>query len=261
VPGGSQGYAEGETVSRRGSTIRTYFLWPDTHAPYHDVTAVNVALAAANAIEPDELIMLGDGYDFYAVSFYGKDPRRKFLLQDEIDEGRPVWDAVDELGVPVTVCEGNHELRLSRYIREKAPALDGLVRSARDAFPADWGWVPYGQSHRVGKALVSHDFGRCGINAARQGLIDVGANIAFGHTHGMGIAIIGQQRGSAHSAMACGWLGSLDHIDYRHAALAKRTYQHGFGIIRVCTDTGNVWMTPVPIVKNECVVDGRRVRV
>ncbi len=65
------------------STIRRYFCWPDTHAPYHDETAVNVALAAVDAFRPHELIVLGDLWDFYACSFYTKDPKRKHLVADE----------------------------------------------------------------------------------------------------------------------------------------------------------------------------------
>lgn len=239
----------------------TTFVWPDTHAPYHDPVAVAVAAAACRALKPRRLVIIGDFFDFYAVSFYAKNPRRKALLDDEIEAAREVVDTIVSLDVPeVHWLDGNHEYRLARYVAEKAPALTGLVRGVRDLLPKHWHYKPYGEMLRCGKMLYCHDFGRAGVNASRQGLVDVGANIAYGHTHQLNMCTIGQQRGDAHVALNCGWLGGLEHIDYKHAALAKRTYQHGFGVVRQ-DKRGNVWPVPVAILGRSCIVDGQIVRV
>jgi hypothetical protein len=240
------------------------FLWPDTHAPYHDPIAVAVALKALKTLRPKRLVILGDFWDFYAVSFYSKDVKRKALLADEIDEASEVAERVDavahDIGCDVDFTCGNHEHRLDRYVREKAPALTGLVRTMKEIIPAGWDFHGYGTELRIGKMLISHDFGRAGDNAGRQGLVDVGANISFGHTHQLGVSYLGQQRGDAHVALSCGWLGGLKHIDYRHQAVARRRYMHGFGWVRV-DSRGNAWAQAIPIIGRSCVVDGKRISI
>lgn len=248
-------------MTRRTSGV---FLWPDTHAPYHDPIAVAVALKALRTLRPKRLVILGDFWDFYAVSFYSKDPRRKALLADEIDAASEVAErvaaAAREIGCETHITCGNHEHRLERLIREKAPALTGLVKGIRDIVPQDWTFHPYGSTLKIGKLHISHDFGRGGDNAGRQGLVDVGANIAFGHTHQLGVSYLGQQRGDAHVALACGWLGGLEHIDYKHAAVARRRYMHGFGWVEM-DQRGNVWAQAVPIIRRSCVVNGKRIAI
>ena len=53
----------------RRKAARSVMVWPDTHAPYHDPIAVAVALKVARTLKPDALVILGDLWDFYAVSF------------------------------------------------------------------------------------------------------------------------------------------------------------------------------------------------
>lgn len=242
---------------RRG---RLTVVWPDTHAPYHDHEAVALALKVVRTLKPDNLVIIGDLHDFYAVSFYAKNPRRKALLFDEIKQAdEEVVDDMAELPVGcVDFTKGNHEQRLSRFISEKASSLTGMVTDLREILPQHWNIHDYGESVKIGKMHYSHDFGRHGISATRQGLIDVGGNICFGHTHQLAVSYLGQQRGDAHVALNVGWLGGLEHIDYRHQAVAKRLYMHGLGIVQE-DSRGNVWATAVPFIGRKCVVLGQEI--
>ena len=244
------------------SRLERIFVWPDTHTPYQDPIAVAVALKALRAFNPHRVVILGDFFDFYAVSFYAKDPRRKALLADELADGQETADRVAKAtsGADVTFLEGNHEHRLGRYIKEKAPALEGLTKKVQDLIPQEWAFLPYGQALKLGRMYYSHDFGRSGDRATVQGLQDVGKNICFGHTHQLHIATIGQLGGNPHVAVNCGWLGGLQHIDYKHQSIARRRYQHGFGLVYQ-DSSGNVWPQGVPIVNRSCVIEGKRVAI
>lgn len=249
---------EDTPITRRGN--RLTIVWPDTHAPYHDPVAVALALKVVRTIKPDNLVVIGDLYDFYAVSFYGKNPRRRAILADEIAEAdAEVVSSMAKLPVGETsfTC-GNHEHRLDRHIQEKSPSLTGLVTDIREILPQKWEYHPYGTTVKIGKMHYSHDFGRHGISAGRQGLLDVGGNICFGHTHQLGVSYLGQQRGDAHVALNVGWLGGLQHIDYRHQATAKRLYMHGLGVVQEDA-RGNVWATAVPFIGRRCVVLGQEI--
>lgn len=240
---------------------RTILIMPDTHAPYHSEAALSVFLNVAKAIKPDALVILGDLFDCYSVSRFPKDPSRKARLRDELADGMSVPDRIEALGIPsVYFLEGNHELRLKALVCNDAPALDGMV-SIQDELRVKergWHWVNYKKSLQLGRMRYSHDFGRHGVNAGRQGLLDVGANIAFGHTHKLGTWYQGTIADGAHVAINCGWLGDVEMVDYRHADIARREYQLGFGLVDEAPD-GCVWPQAVAIVNNTAMVRGRRI--
>lgn len=235
---------------------RTIMVWPDTHAPYHDPEAVAVALAVLKAVKPDALVILGDFFDCYSVSRFPKDPARKTRLRDELDGGLPILDAISASGVPlVHFLQGNHEVRIESLIEQQAPALHGMISLRKEMRIAErgWHWTNYKQSLKLGRMLYSHDFGRSGVHAAYQGLSDIGGNICFGHTHKLGTSYRGH-----HTALNCGWLGDVGAVDYRHADIARREYQLGFGLVDEAPD-GCVWPQAVAIVKGAAMVRGKRV--
>jgi hypothetical protein len=118
-----------------------------------------------------------------------------------------------------------------------------------------WQTIDYKRSLRIGKMLLTHDVGRAGVHAARQSLLDVGDNIVFGHTHRMQVVYQGQTTGDRHVGATLGWLGDPEAIDYRHADMVKRDWQHGFGVAHIL-DSGAFWLQAIPIVNGLAVVDG-----
>lgn len=89
----------------------------DEHHPFADHEARSVALQIVRDFEPDLLIAGSDGVDFYSISKFDKDPKRKFDVQDEIDawkQGQREWN--DAAGDARKVfVPGNHEDRLRRW--------------------------------------------------------------------------------------------------------------------------------------------------
>lgn len=100
----------------------------DTHAPYQDDKAVDLACQILEAVKPDEVVHLSDGVDFYALSSFDRDPDRVLQLQDELDTGYEVHKRLASAAPDAEwyYCGGgNHERRLYRYLT-KHPEMYGL---------------------------------------------------------------------------------------------------------------------------------------
>lgn len=65
---------------------RTVFL-SDLHIPFQDHRAVDLTMDFIKWFEPSYIFIVGDLLDFYALSFYDKNPERANKLQDELDGG------------------------------------------------------------------------------------------------------------------------------------------------------------------------------
>ena len=244
--------------ARQGVT-RTLVI-PDCHCPYEDALAFDTMLAAARVYRPDIAVIIGDFADCYAVSAHPKPPERRSNLAWEIAEVNKRLDQIGRLGARrVIYCAGNHEYRFDRFIRDKAPELFGVAPNIQTLFRVrerGWEWVPYMRTIKVGKVAYTHELGRCGVNTARQTLLDYGGNIVVGHSHRAGVSYQGTIDDGGRVCMNVGWLGSVAEIDYAHHARAERDWEHGFGTVE--QDRGGVaWMTFIPIIQGRCIIDGR----
>jgi hypothetical protein len=156
--------------------------------------------------------------------------------------------------------EGNHEYRLPRYIADKAPEVDGMVRTIQEALRLDalgWRWVDAHSWLAVGKLSITHGW-RCGKYCLPQSVQEWGGCVAVGHSHRLGVWYAGDVRGDDHVGINTGWLGDIDSIDYRYRATAEREWQHGFGVVEV-EDDGFVFAHVVPIVAGRTRIGVRRV--
>lgn len=250
-------------MSRRGrkrpARVTRTFVFPDTHVPYHDPLAFDTALAAAAVYKPDVIVIIGDFADCLSVSAHPKTPDRKIGLKDEIAAVNRELDRIGRLGARrVIYCSGNHEFRFDRFIRDKAPEMFGMV-TIQDLLrikERGWEWVPYMQYLKVGKVAYTHELGRCGINTARQSLLDFGGNVVVGHSHRAGISYQGTIDDGGRVCMNVGWLGSVDEIDYHHRARAERDWEHGVGVVEQDAQ-GVAWMQFIPIIAGRCIIDGQ----
>jgi hypothetical protein len=240
------------------------FIIPDVHTPYHDEQALECALRALEGWRPTKVVVLGDFVDFACVSTYVKDPRRVAPLAVEIAAANAALDRIDAACKRAgcrdkTFLLGNHEVRLELYIMRSAPELVGHVQSVEHMLSLHrrpgWTVVPYKRAVQIGHMRLSHDFGRAGVNAARQAVLDVGESAVFGHTHRLSVHYQGTVAGRRLVGATLGWLGDPEAIDYRHQDLVRRDSQHGFGVAHVL-DGGLFWLQAIPIVEGRAVVDG-----
>ena len=106
---------------------RRVMFWPDTHLPYQDKRAVDLALKIADYFKPELLVMLGDILDcngFSRFEYDTTDPRTFFAteLAEWHKLARAVCDAAPDS--EKVFIRGNHEARIERWLW-KHPHLKG----------------------------------------------------------------------------------------------------------------------------------------
>ena len=65
------------------SYTKTALVLADLHVPYHQEAPLETTLLYGIQYDPDEVVLLGDGFDFYKISFWKKDPSR-MRFPDEV---------------------------------------------------------------------------------------------------------------------------------------------------------------------------------
>ena len=234
---------------------------PDSHVPFHDRKNWNLLLKVAKELQPDQVVIIGDFFDFLSVSHFPKPPGRFNLLKEEVKAGNHELDRLQDIvGDGVTYLEGNHEWRLERYLVQKAPELFGIL-SCKELFRIEergWDWIPYHQHLLVGKVLFAHDLGHSGKYAGFQTLAAAGQCVVFGHTHRGGVESDGTVDGDHRFSMNVGWLGDASKIEYTHRA-KTRGWQLGFGWINMDAK-GLAAAQFCPIVSGKVCVDGQWIR-
>jgi predicted phosphodiesterase len=233
---------------------------PDCHVPYQDKKAFNLMLKAAKQFKPDHAIILGDFADFYGVSSHSKDPSRALKLKQEVKETKKALDQVKALGAKNNVfVSGNHEDRLERYLRDKAPELYNFISIPEILGLEENGfsYTPYKQAYKIGKLNVTHDAGNAGRYAHYKSLDTFQHNVIIGHTHRIGYAVEGDAQGNRHLTAQLGWLGDVNEIDYMHQVKARKDWSLGFGIGYLEPKTGVVYVVPVPIINYTVLIEGK----
>jgi predicted phosphodiesterase len=243
-------------------SLEKWLIVPDVHIPYESKKSYALMLRAAQAIKVQNICVLGDFADFYAVSSHTKDPSRKADLQWEVNAVTLALDELDRIFKgKKKFIQGNHEQRLERYLADKAPALFDTVKCERLFRFKERGWeyTPYKQHTKIGKLHLTHDCGKAGPNAHIDAMNAFQSNAIIGHTHRMGYAVQGNAKGEPHVGAMLGWLGDIDQTDYMYRVRACRDWAHGFGIAYV-EKNGNTHLQPVPIVGGRVLIEGKLVR-
>lgn len=250
-------------MSLKKKDFKKVLFIPDTHVPFHDKKAWSLLLKSAKVFKPDIIAILGDFGDFYGVSSHDKDPNRVMGLEQEVDAINVELDAIGKLGAKeVIFIAGNHENRLERYLMTKAPELFNVVKIEKLFKLKERGWkyVPYKEHTRIGKLYLTHDTGKAGKFANHQSMADFQDNVIIGHTHRIGYAVEGSAKGVPHIGVMLGWLGDVNQVDYMHKVKANRDWALGFGT-GYLEPSGNIHITPHPIVDYKVVIEGKLVKV
>lgn len=240
--------------------VEKILIIPDTHCPYHDKKAWRILEKSADKIKPDHVIILGDFADFYSVSSHSKNPERAFKLEEEISETIKLLKVVKSFGAKNNIfIAGNHEDRLTRYLQDKAPELFPLtgIPSVLKLKELGYKYIPYKREYKLGKVNFTHDLGKAGVSAHRQAVTEFRESAVIGHTHRMSYEITGTAGGKSHVGAMFGWLGNFEEVDYMHNAVSKAHWSHGFGLGYFTPKNGFIYLTPVPIIKYTCIVEGK----
>lgn len=124
-------------MTRAGTAARndSLFAVGDTHMPFHCSDTLLSILKAIEALQPRYVVQMGDLFDQYSFSRYGKSlniatPEQELVAG--LETARAFWESVRKRA-PAARCYqllGNHDTRLDKKLAEKMPELGGLVDSS-----------------------------------------------------------------------------------------------------------------------------------
>ena len=198
----------------------------DAHCPYHDKQAYALALDYISNLKPriNKLVLAGDFVDFYQISFWKSDPDRLpfkdevALINVELQDLRKRF-----YRIPIDYIEGNHEVRLFRYVKEKAPDLlfnndvETLLklRQRNIKYLSNIALICDKQKpYKIGKVNILHGheikISMGAINLARLWHHKTGVNIMTGHHHRVDKALVKKLDGTYDGAWCVGTLGQLE---------------------------------------------------
>lgn len=131
------------TPSRRrkpSRTDKTAFVVPDVQigfrgeTEFHDETVIGLGMAALREVQPDEVILIGDTIDAPSLSRWPQDRAWVGSVQRGIDRTHSLLAQLrsNAPDAQIHYLEGNHELRLTDYIKKNAAELLGLRRASAE---------------------------------------------------------------------------------------------------------------------------------
>lgn len=97
----------------------------DIHVPYHSIEALTAAFDKISEEKPDAILLNGDTVDFYGLSRFMKDPRKRSLAH-ELKALNELLDVLGQFGAKIIYKLGNHDERYEHYLMQKAPELLGI---------------------------------------------------------------------------------------------------------------------------------------
>ena len=234
---------------------RTLIL-SDVHIPYHEKEPLVQALEYGVKHKCDGVLLNGDFLDFYSVSMWEKDPRRR-NFHHELNIGKGILGTIREAfpKAHIYFLEGNHEARYFRYLQVKAPDLLGVPNFAlRSILGLDDLNIELIDDKRIAKigslsVIHGHEFGRAitsPVNPAR-GLYLKGKDTALcSHFHRSSKHTEKSMNGEVIVCWSSGCLCDL-RPDYRPI----NRWNHGFAVVNRIGKNGDfeVWLKDI--------IDGR----
>ena len=232
--------------------VDRWLILADLHLPYHDKTAVAVALehAAGNC---DGVLLLGDAMDSYQMSAFERDPRRR-SLQAECDAMAKMLDILQGLpGVKRVVWKfGNHEKRVRSYIRRRAPELEDFLGLSLEENlqlkERGIQLVPEGCPirHRALGILHGHEWGGrfySPVNPARGAYLRAHSCVLVAHEHRSSYNPESNLFGVVDRAWSVGCLANL-HPEWK----PLNRWEHGFAYLT----SGSEWR-----IDNHSIIDNK----
>lgn len=102
-------------------------LLSDIHIPYHNISALTAVFDFAKKEKPDAILLNGDTLDFFGLSKFCKDPRKR-SFGEELKSFKHLIDVIKKL-FPYSKLYfkiGNHEERYLHFLFMKAKELVGV---------------------------------------------------------------------------------------------------------------------------------------
>jgi predicted phosphodiesterase len=210
----------------------------DIHLPYHDGTALEIALERGEQDKVNFILLNGDTFDFYGISRWEKDPRKRDF-PGEIQIGK---DFLAHLRsrfpkAKIVFKWGNHDERWDIHFKQKAPELLGIpefeletifqfdrlkIQSVKEMRPIKLGELHLIHGHEYRFPIANP------VNAARGFFLRTGLSCIGGHLHQT--SQHSQKRMDDH-VVTCWSTGCLCDLHPDYAPLNQ--WNHGFARVDI----------------------------
>lgn len=103
------------------------FLLNDVHIPYHSIEAITAAFDFAKKEKPDCIVLNGDVIDFFGLSRFVKDPRKRHFAE-ELNMFKEFFNILNKTfpKAKKVLKIGNHEERYEHFLWTRAAELEGV---------------------------------------------------------------------------------------------------------------------------------------
>jgi len=218
--------------------VGTVGILSDIHVPFHDERALEAAVRHLEAVGIDALVLNGDTVDFYTISRWVKNPKKRDF-RGEIDAAKQLlaWLRERFPNVPFVFKVGNHEERWIHWLWQHAPEISddprmGLdqwldfdeldIHLVEDQRPVMVGELPVLHGHEKGRGISSP------VNQARGAFLRLQHTVLEGHGH--------RTSGHAESDMwhretFCWSTGCLCDLTPEYSRVNR--WNHGFATVTV----------------------------
>lgn len=213
----------------------------DIHVPYHDETALRAAVDQLRGDRVQALVLNGDVADFYSISRYIRDPRKRHFKK-EVDAVRDMlrWLRSNFPNVPIVFKAGNHEERWTAWLWQHAPELsddprtglgewldlaDAGISLVDNQRPIMAGKLPILHGHEEGKGISAP------VNPARGSFLRLKHSSLKGHHHQTSSHCEPDMFGRE---IFCWSTGCL--CDLRPEYMRFNKFNHGFATVEVEAD-------------------------
>lgn len=222
----------------------TTMVISDVHYPFQDDNAISVMLKIHQYLRPSTTILNGDILDFQQLSKFINDPFDKNTVLKQINLVIELIKKLQKYSNEIIYLEGNHEVRLQKYLITRAPELvqlldlESIINNKLDKsieFIKSNGKESY-ISYDNNNILIGHfnSASRFSAYTARILIDKMRTNIIQGHTHRLGTYYVSGTNGVEIGAES-GCLCNL-HPQY----MLFPNWQNGFLIYQRKNDNINI---------------------
>ena len=236
-------------------TGQRIFMLSDVHVPYHNIPALTAAITWAKKRNPDTILLNGDTIDFYMISRFGKDPKKR-SFGGELQAFAELIAALraEFPSARIIFKDGNHEERYNHFLYAKAGELLGVEEfSLENLLRRRAGDIEYVTNKRIIKAgdlniIHGHEFSGgvfSPVNIARGLFLKAKVSAIQGHNHQTSEHTETDMNGRITTTWSVGCLSDL-HPEY----MPMNKWNHGFAFIEV-EDNGDFQVHNKRIHKGE----------
>ena len=210
----------------------------DVHVPYHNIPALTAAITWAKERNPDTILLNGDTIDFYMISRFGKDPKKRSFGGELQSFAELIAALRSEFpSARIIFKDGNHEERYNHFLYQKAGELIGVEEfSLENILRKRAGDIEYITNKRIIKAgdlniIHGHEFAGgvfSPVNIARGLFLKAKVSAIQGHNHQTSEHTETDMNGRITTTWSVGCLSDL-HPEY----MPMNKWNHGFAFIEV----------------------------